>query len=228
MKKYAIGLLAIMLVLLIGAVGAHAALITFHDQDFLDGKSWGTMEITVEDIDTLRISYSAETWIPVGSKLTGFGFDFDTAAIGISNPADNTFDFDQNDLNWLKGSIRYGSIPQPYNGDDFSPAITKYDYTLFVTEGNANNFTPPGIEGGETDVFYVDFDQAIFASFADPEIYDFVNFTGIRLQSLPDEINEGSLYLAGDPSPVPIPGSLMLLGSGLIGLFGVRRRTAKE
>jgi hypothetical protein len=36
--------------------------------------------------------------------------------------------------------------------------------------------------------------------------------------------SDGEVVL--NPSAVPIPGSLLLLGSGLLGLFGIRRKKA--
>jgi len=75
-------------------------------------------------------------------------------------------------------------------------------------------------------MFYIDFAGLNFTSLA---LGDFVELTGVRLQSLPSGINGGSLFLVGvdppgDGAPVPEPATVFLLGSGLIGLAAFRKR----
>ena len=78
-------------------------------------------------------------------------------------------------------------------------------------------------------MFYIDFagitDDLTLISLA-----DFVNVTGIRLQSLPNDINGGSLFLAGNSdggTPVPEPTTILLLGAGLVGLAGFEKKFKK-
>jgi len=148
-------------------------------------------------------------------------------ASSVRNPGDDEFIADRNDLDWIALN-NLSAIPNPANRDEFSPQIDKDDYTFGVTEGNAQNSSgTSATEPGQFDVFYLDFGGVDFGLL---NLEEFVNLTGIRLQSLPSTINGGSLFLTGNAynggAPVPEPATVFLLGSGLIGLaaFGRRRR----
>jgi hypothetical protein len=233
MKK----IIALMLVQLLLTSSAFAISFTFSDQDFLTpaGASWGTMDITAFASDTLQIQYTASTSPPIPSdaEVTGFGFTFDFGTVSaVSNPADGDIANDRNDLNWILYNGDGSTFPGVANGDEFTPAIEKADFMLGVTEGTANNFSPPGILPGETDTYYLAFSDLGGVSLLDVVLSDFVDLTGIRLQSLPDDINEGSLFLAGRPDnggggggdPIPEPSTFILLGAGLAGLAFYRRK----
>jgi hypothetical protein len=83
---------------------------------------------------------------------------------------------------------------------------------------------------GEFDVFFLNFTGVPDLTTA--SLTDFVNLTGIRLQRLPDDINKGSLFLAGNGNgvPTPEPTTIALFGIGLVGLAGAtaRRKFKKE
>jgi hypothetical protein len=207
-----------------------AVVYTFSDKDFLGGASWGSMTATVLDSDTLMIRYDSSNAIPSGSQVTGFGFTFipDTATPNnVGNPVDSTFAVDRDDLIWIKLN-NLNCIPNTSNGEEFIPNITKGDYLFGVTEGNPKNINPPGILPGEVDIFYLNF-EGIPDLRTLSDLNDFIEITGIRLQSLPDDINGGSLFLAGQEIvPVPEPSALLLLGSGLLGLALYNGRRLKK
>jgi hypothetical protein len=189
------------------------------------------MTIIALDADTLQIRYDAASSppIPATAQVTGFGFDFDFDPTAIGNPADGDFVGDRDDLDWIVYAKDTSTFPGIANGDEFVPPITQSFYTIGVTEGNDNNFSVPGILPDEYDVFSVDF-TGIASDLTAIALEDFVNVTGIRLQGWEGEPNEGSLFLAGGSGgggggdPIPEPATMLLLGSGLIGLAATRRK----
>ncbi len=223
MRKYTF-LGSLLLALWIFSSFSHAAtaIYTFSEQNVLGGESWGTLTISVFESNTLEVSFLGSEEMPYGAQVTGFGFGFDSPPIEVLNPDDPDFPDDQNSLNWVE-STNLNAIPQPSNRFEFSSYPTKRDYSFGVTEGNANNFNPPGIMSRELDIFYLLFGDDLFPiGTTDSDLFNFIKLTGIRIQSIPNYMEEGGSFLAG--TPVPVPTTLMLLGSGLFGLFFLRRK----
>lgn len=214
-------LIALLAVLTV-PVSGWTAVYTFTDKDFYGGASWGTMTIGQEGVAAnqiaIRFDFLPTSTDIVRGEVTGFGFSFEGAVpVSISNPYPAG---SRLDLDWtvLDKNSPNALFPGVANGDEFDPAITSNDFMFGATEGDASNFTPPGIGIGQFDVFYLNFAQNVTE--------DDVILTGIRLQGIDGEVNEGSLFLAGRTpgTPVSEPGTLMLLGSGLVSLAVMGRR----
>ncbi|WP_167506084.1 PEP-CTERM sorting domain-containing protein [Desulfosediminicola flagellatus] len=178
------------------------------------GINWGTMDLNQADPDTLSVSFFTSATAPSGTQATGFAFAPYLGTFGVGNPLDTTFGDDQNDLNWIVlGNLN--PIPNPQNS-----SLVKGDFTFGVTEGNSNNLNPPGIEVGDYDIFYLDFD-------ADTSVSD-ITAVGVRFQSFSTIIDNQevtSLFLVGrPPNEIPEPATMLLFGIGLTGLGFITRK----
>lgn len=221
MRARSRALLALLAVLTV-PVSGWSAVYTFTDRDFYGGASWGTMTIDQEGVAANQLAIRFE-FLPTSTDIvrgeaTGFGFSFEgEVPISISNPnlADTRLDLDWTVLDKKSPEAMFPGVA---NGDEFDPAINSNDFMFGATEGDASNFSPPGIGIGQADVFYLNFAQNVTE--------DDVILTGIRLQGLDGAVNEGSLFLAGRTpgTPVSEPGTLMLIGSGLVSLAVMGRR----
>ena len=91
---------------------------------------------------------------------------------------------------WKKGQPEPGVTKltaRPVQSGSSCIDVTKSSFLLGATEGNSNNFNPPGILPGEWDEFYLNFGSTV--------LLEEITWTGVRLQSLPDNINDGSLFV---------------------------------
>jgi hypothetical protein len=87
------------------------------------------------------------------------------------------------------------ALPQPTNS-----AIPSSDFQFAVTTcAQSNAFCPPGVTVGTSDSFALDGFSSLDAS---TDLWTVLGDVGIRIQSLPEDVNEGSLFLVGTERPV--------------------------
>jgi len=210
---------------LMTAQSALALTIDYSYSAFRTIPSWGKMDINVVNNSTLSILYTAAPSLPHGTQASGFGFSFANALLPptVSNPevADN-----DTLLNWNVFTKKVSTLPTITNREDFTPVISShYIFEMAATEGKSNTINPPGIAAGNKDIFYLNFNGTNFTDLAF-DLASFVELTAVRLQGFQahddDGHRVGSLFLAGkeqEPTnPVPEPGTLMLLGAGILGI----------
>jgi len=209
-RLLSISSLALLSFLFVPAQAQAATIILF-------GTSTGSDATGVADFtlagNTLNLSLTNTS--PYSAAITGFGLDLVAGDIGLGNDGIDGFsgvsvlEFDFTDGN-------LGNVPAGYNN-----AVLDFG---FLTGNNFGGGSPNnGIAPGGTLGFTV---NGPFGGLSDAQIASalFVRFQRVGQNGQGSDVATGTL----NPTPVPEPASMLLLGSGLAAVIARRRRMRQE
>jgi hypothetical protein len=219
-------------IMLLGMAGvAHAVSINYLFAVEADGNSYTSPYAGVTIIDfnstpvgTLPAGWSGDGYVQTGTKLTtptsaGYSAPFGVSAkdttpylavpmdrSGVDNYVETSFTESHNYFGLWWGSLdTYNTLTFLFNG-------TIVD--SYTGSDIASPFPADGAQKEHYNNLYVNF-------------LDLPTFNGVRIESSNYAFELDNIALATNPV-IPEPSTLLLLGAGLLGLAGVRRRKMKQ
>lgn len=203
------------------ATPAHATSITYGFNCITTGPNCPTgeaqfsMTVTDDGVSAGEVEFLFNNSGPLASAITQIYFDDD---------ADVLASFIASPFTYSNAGISYATFQPPPNlpaGSSISPA---FDTTGGLRAGPTSPVAPNGVHPGEWVGITLNLQAG--SSFGDviAALNDESLRVGLHAQAFADGGSESFVNGPGPGTPVPEPGTLLLLGGAISGLAGLRRR----
>ena len=233
--RQSLRLLFLLLFLAAQSAGALTIPVTFTKLDGVTGGTFAATAVYKADLSGVSLASISsvsirDSGVPVGAAGPFSGFDLDAVVLSateISAAEDvstlkplSVFDFSPAGTSFTPGGQRFYAGPNLFGTDSSGARVDNSVATLGVFDGNSTTDVPPGfgfVSMGENGVLRFDLTSGV----APAGVFLYIGEVGDNWEVVTGLITVSDVRVAPEPS------SLILLGSGLLGLTAATRRKRK-